>query len=574
MTFSSRILCFVCLLGASAASCFSLDRDAFTFTHYDLHVRIEPEQERLGVRGTVTLRNDSATPQKIAVLQISSSLAWRSITIAGKAPQFVLQPYTSDIDHTGALSEAIVTLPQEVVPHGTVDLDIGYEGVILPDATRLTRIGTPEDAAKNSDWDQISANFTAVRGAGYVAWYPIATEAANLSDGDSLSEELGRWRQREVGSEMGLLFESTQNGMILFTGTPAGSVVTPEAGTTKVAAFGMTFEGADVPTFVQAEYSTIKGSGDSTVNYLPGKASSAQSYADTLRTLIPFLANRGPKSLQVTQLPDADAPPFETGNLLLIPFDPAVSESDRLTLIYAATRDELPFARRWMSEGVGHLAQVIDIEQRHGRSAAMEYLEAHRGMLAEWEKRASPEDVSAAGALSSPSARSLINTSDELFRQSKAMYVWCMLRDMIGDADLKQAISIYHPQQDKEPSYMPKLIQAQTQRDLSWFFDDWVYRDRGLPDFKVDSAFTAKTLNGTFMVTVTVDNLGTAGAEVPVIVKFGGGEMSRRLEVRGKSRATFRVETPAAPEDIVVNDGSVPESDVSNNNFTFETAKK
>ena len=111
--------------------------------------------------------------------------------------QFVTQPYTSDIDHTGGLSEAIVTLPQAVAPKGTIELDIAYEGVILLDATRLTRIGTPEDAANSTDWDQIGPAFTAVRGAGYVAWYPIATEVANLSEGNSLFEVLDRWKNRE-----------------------------------------------------------------------------------------------------------------------------------------------------------------------------------------------------------------------------------------------------------------------------------------------------------------------------------------------------------------------------------------
>ena len=56
--------------------------------------------------------------------------------------QFVSQPYTSDVDHTGALSEAIVTLPQAVAPQGTIELEIAYEGVVLLDATRLTRIDT------------------------------------------------------------------------------------------------------------------------------------------------------------------------------------------------------------------------------------------------------------------------------------------------------------------------------------------------------------------------------------------------------------------------------------------------
>jgi hypothetical protein len=160
----------LCLLCASAVSCFALDREAFTFTNYDLNVQVEPEQHRLGVRGKLTLRNDSQSPQKIAVLQISSSLDWRSIKAGDKLLQFLSQPYTSDIDHTGGLSEAIVTLPQALAPKGTLELEIAYEGVIPLDATRLTRIGTPEESANSTDWDQISANFTAVRGAGYVAW--------------------------------------------------------------------------------------------------------------------------------------------------------------------------------------------------------------------------------------------------------------------------------------------------------------------------------------------------------------------------------------------------------------------
>ena len=145
--FISRGAALLCLLAASALNCLALDREAFTFTNYDLNLQVDPSQHRLGVRGKITLRNDSSDPQKIAVLQISSSLDWRSIKVGDKAVQFVTQPYTSDIDHTGALSEAIVTLPQAVAPKASIELEIAYEGVILLDATRLTRIGTPEDAA-------------------------------------------------------------------------------------------------------------------------------------------------------------------------------------------------------------------------------------------------------------------------------------------------------------------------------------------------------------------------------------------------------------------------------------------
>jgi len=152
------------------------------------------------------------------------------------------------------------------------------------------------------------------------------------------------------------------------------------------------------------------------------------------------------------------------------------------------------------------------------------------------------------------------------------MCVWWMLREMIGDPTLKKALASYHADQDNEPSYMQRLIQAQTQRDLGWFFDDWVNRDRGLPDFKVASAFSRKTSPDNYMLTITVENLGAAGAEVPVTVKFVGGVIVKQLVIRGKRNAVIRVEVPNQPEEIVVNDGSVPESDMTNNVFKIDPA--
>jgi hypothetical protein len=69
------LILFVLVLPA-----FAIDREAFTFTKYDLEARIERDQAAPCVRGRLTLRNDSDAP-KIAVLQISSSLDWRSIEL-------------------------------------------------------------------------------------------------------------------------------------------------------------------------------------------------------------------------------------------------------------------------------------------------------------------------------------------------------------------------------------------------------------------------------------------------------------------------------------------------------------
>src|SRR5271166_4936596 len=197
-----RFLCVLCVLCGSSILSAALDREAFTITEYDLAIDLEPQQQRLGARGKITLRNDSTHPQKIAPLQISSSLNWRSIRVDGKPVQFVSQPYISDIDHTGTLSEAIVTLPAEVKQKDSVEIEIGYEGVIPLDTTRLTQIGVPEEIARHSSWDQISPSFTAVRGAGYVAWYPMTTESADFSEGNSLFEVVDRWKAREAQAGM------------------------------------------------------------------------------------------------------------------------------------------------------------------------------------------------------------------------------------------------------------------------------------------------------------------------------------------------------------------------------------
>jgi hypothetical protein len=555
-------LCLLCVLCGSVLS-FSLDREVFSITNYDLNLQIEPEQHRLGARGKITLRNDTSTPQKIAVLQISSSLDWRSIRAGGDMLQFVTQPYTSDIDHTGSLSEAIITLPQQIAPNDTIDLNIAYEGVIVLDTTRLTRIGTPADVAKTSDWDRIGESFSAVRGIGYVAWYPIATESASLSGENELAEVLSRWKARESMSQMSLLFESSKECKILFSGLKDRLPILAHQ-PASAGAFRTIRSGGNVPTFVLADYNSIDVKDISAVSFLPGKEAISASYAEVLANLDPLPGVGGTVGLLVVQLPESGAAPFASENLLLTPLGPMTDET-RLTLVYALARQKVASPRPWINEGLAHFAQVLDIEEHHSRNAVLEYLKAHAALLVDAEVRPSQGDVASA-----TSSRSLVNATDDLYLQSKAMYVWWMLRDLIGDATLKKAIASYKPEQDNDPSYMPRLIAAQTQRDLQWFFDDWVYHDRGLPDFKVESAFAAITPIKSFMLTITVDNLGTAGAEVPVTIKFAGGEVTKRIEVRAKSKTTFRVETPATPQEIHVNDGSVPESDMTNNTFRLD----
>ncbi len=566
-----RIQLLVCCLLYSSLG-FALDREAFTFTNYDLAVRVEPEQQRLAVRGRITLRNDSSAPQKNLSLQISSSLNWRAILADGKPVQFVSQPYTSDIDHTGSLSEAIVTLPSAVSPKASVELEIGYEGVIPLDVTRLTRMGLPKEGARHSDWDQISQAFSAVRGIGYVVWYPVGTESASLSDGNSVFETVGRWKARNFDSSMSVTFHATPGQRLWFNGEPVGTGKNADSGD-KTSAFQLKRFGNEVPAFAIGDYEELKSQGYTSIAYLAGDDNAAEDYALAAELASSFVTDWfGPpkEKADVVQVSDPQAAPFEDGSALLTPLS---AKTDarllQMTAVHQLTHAAFPSPRLWIYEGLGHFSQAAYREQLGGRTDAIEFMSLYGAGVAEIEKSMAPAK--------NPDAAtddSLIRTSiPELYR-GKAMYVWWMLRDMIGDLPLKKALAAYRSDEDKDPAYVQHLVAAQTKRELEWFFDDWVYRNRGLPDFRVESAFPRPTVGGGYVITVTVENLGNTGAEVPVTLKVGSLDVTKRLEVRAKSKNSIRIEAPAAPQQVIVNDGSVPESDLSNNTFKIELPAK
>jgi hypothetical protein len=555
-------LCFLC--GSEAMA---LDRDAFTFTDYNLHLRIEPEQQRLGVRGTITVRNDSTVPQKNLTLQISSTLSWRSITLDGKPAQFVAQPYTSDIDHTGSLSEAVVTLAKQIAPSTSLTLEIAYEGTIPLDATRLTRIGVPEDSARHTDWDQIGKAFTAVRGVGYVTWYPVSMEAANLSEGNSLFEALGRWKQKETGSTFKMEIQTPPlesdvqvplllcSGEVISEGTRENS---PKAG----AQCRHASLNSVTPFFAAANYDVLYRDSITIFN-LANHSAGAQSYALAADLAVPFVKDwfgLPEQKPRVVELADSAAAPFEDGVTLFTALTREDTRLYQLSAVHQLTHAAFISSRLWISEGLAHFAQAAYLNQQNGREAALQFLASHVGAVLAAEKGAPTDPGDAA-------RESLINTNREEFYRSKAMYVWWMLRDMIGGDSIKKAFSSYRADQDRAPSYVQKLIAAQTGRDLEWFFDDWIYRDKGLPDFRIESANARTLVGGGYVIAITVDDLGAAGAEVPVLVNFDGGSVTKRLEVRAKSKATIRIEIPAAAKEVIVNDGSVPESDATNNKF-------
>jgi hypothetical protein len=567
------LLCVVCLLCGSA---FALDRNAFSFQKYDLELRVDPAAQAVSARGRITLRNESKEGQRELSLQISSSLQWRLIQWAGAgkpALQFIIQPYVSDIDHTGKLSEAVVTLPSAVPPQGTVELDVGYSGTIPADTTRLTHLGAPPGEAAHTDWDQVSRDFTAVRGVGYVAWYPVAMEAGNLTEGQ-LFAQLAEWKQREAQAAMRVRFcwiaEAAEDMpkdlqlSVLANGVLEGmnkqSAQATEADSsaaTGCAAYLFAPLGETVPTFAIGRFEVLQRP-VITVYHRLGHEQTAADYAlaaEKVLSLTTEWFGAPQEKVRVVELNDASASPYESGAMLFTPLHKTDAQTLELVMTHQLVHVEFRSPRPWIYEGLAHFGQALACEQQEGRPAALAYMSLYLPALVAAEKQAAQ------------SGQTLVNGYDEIYIRVKAVYVWWMLRDMLGDAVLQRVLKSYRPEQDREPSYLQRLVEAQSKRDLEWFFDDWVYRDRGLPDFKVDAVFPRQLLGGGWFVTITIENTGRAGAEVPVAARAGGGVVQKRLEVRAGAKAVTRIEMPAAPLEVIVNDSSVPEADLGNNRF-------
>jgi hypothetical protein len=561
-----RILCVIGLLAATAGA---IDREAFTFTKYDLQVQIEPAAHRLAVRGKITVGNDSASPQKSLALQISSSLAWHSVTLDGKPLEFVTQPYASDIDHTGALSEAIVTLPDALQPHAAVDLEVGYDGIVVPDATRLTRIGIPENVARHLNWDAIGKSFAAVRGIGFVTWYPVAIEAASLSDGNSVAAAIERWKAKQSGATMRLAITDSSDEELKSDILCNGKRTKASASSNEI---DCDFDDltVTVPTLASGAYDHLNQSGIA-IHYLNDHKAGAENYALSSSLALPLVSEwfGAPKQeMQVVELNDPGAISFESGNMMLTSLAATDSRTYAAMAVHQLAHSTIAPPRPWISEGLAHFAEALQYERNDGHQAAVDLLATHATEVAEAEKSLANERPA------DRDAEAVVRTGREVFYRSKAICVWWMLRDLLGEDALKKALASYHGNEDHDPAYMPRLLVAQSKRDITWFLDDWIYHDRGLPDFRVSSVIVQPISSSGHMVTVTVENLGSAGAPVPVTVKMASGEVTRTLQVLAKAKASVRIDVPDKPESVVVNDGTVPESDTSNNTYQIKLAPK
>jgi hypothetical protein len=116
------------------------ERQAITFLAYDLDVHLQPREHAMAVRARIQLRNDSGAPLNRLALQISSSLQWTNVRVGDVPATFQQQLVKSDIDHTGALQEAVIPLTRPLAPQQSLAVDVTYEGRAAFSAARLEQI--------------------------------------------------------------------------------------------------------------------------------------------------------------------------------------------------------------------------------------------------------------------------------------------------------------------------------------------------------------------------------------------------------------------------------------------------
>ena len=270
------------------------------------------------------------------------------------------------------------------------------------------------------------------------------------------------------------------------------------------------------------------------------------------------VAGTGP--LSVLTILDHDGQPFEDDALLVAPMRASAPDVLAPSLAHSLTHAWFRSSHVWLDEGVAQFMSLLWIEQSQGREAAVAQLQEEAKALALAEPAVARRAPAAAEA-----GQSLIEASDEVYYRTKAAAVLWMLRSIVGDDALRRALQLYREDKlDSDPKEFQRVLERSSKRDLGWFFDDWVYRDRGLPDLSIASV-TPRAIDqignkgAGWLVAVEVRNDGDAVAEVPVTVRSGTLTSTQRLRIPGRSSASTRIVFEGTPTEVLVNDGTVPE---------------
>jgi hypothetical protein len=286
----------------------------------------------------------------------------------------------------------------------------------------------------------------------------------------------------------------------------------------------------------------------------------AQAYLSAASMVAPlinrWLGSEPRGELNIVDLPEGEDAPFEDGDVLFA--NVRATEPGKLTdaLIHSLSHLYFRSSYAWLQEGVPSFMGSLWMEQNRGRDVAIQQMDNTRGALS----LAEPGDAASTGM----DHQALLVARDPVYYRTKATYVFWMLRDLVGDNALARALHAYQPGSDTAGTGFEQVLAQASGKDLKWFFDDWVYHDRGLPDLSIAGVFPNKaSVPGSYIVAVDVANSGTAAAQVPVSVSSDTTTVTEMLRIPAKSKVSHRFVLQGQPVEVAVNDGTVPEVEAS-----------
>jgi hypothetical protein len=485
----------------------------------------------------------------------------------------------TDADHTGKMAEAVVTLPHPLAPNASISLTALYSGAIPPSAERLTRIGAPDNQALQSDWDSIAPSLTALRGFGNVLWLPASAPPVFLGDGARLFQSVGSSRLRNSAATVRLRLAIEYTGdppdAAFFCGhrqpltaiSDNANLPAAESPGVATALFDSQLLGFRSPSlFVTDRPASQTGTpaNPDLIAAVTDHYDALPAYAAAAALVEPLLTDwLGQQPLTSLTILDHTGQPFEDDALLVRPMRADEPATLAPALAHSLTHLWIHSAHPWIDEGLAQFLGLLWTERTAGRAAALTELEDAARSLALIEPELPASTLSPAGT-------SLADATSDIFYRTKAAAVWWMLRSIVGDDALKQALQTYRldPSLDRDPAGLQHTLEKASHKDLRWFFNDWVYRDRGLPDLSIvsvtPSQLTSRAgLPAGWLVAVEVRNDGFAAAEVPVTVRSGNAAETQRLRIPGRSSASTRIVFAGTPTEVQVNDGGVPETQTS-----------
>jgi len=221
------------------------------------------------------------------------------------------------------------------------------------------------------------------------------------------------------------------------------------------------------------------------------------------------------------------------------------------------------FRHAWLSESPATFCETLWAEELQGTKGYILSLDAK---LKDYFSNVKTEGVFS--LYDFPRAKPSSNYPVTIY--SKGAVVLGMLRYELGDSLFFQAMRTYLDRNKYSTStteFFEKICEEVVGRDLSWFFNQWVYR-KGWPELHVE--YFPAVLNGTAISIKQVQTSNELFTNIPIEITFLQGSTiltSKVCSLVGKD-STFLVENTAGYTSMVVNAGPTVRALLQTSKFT------